>query len=158
MRLRPGSETLVLVIRNKETCKCGGWSPDHRLYYVPCSTVLWTDTCLEGAASRKGWAPASPWDCDVTWGSHHHELLLHPLLQVPAGWVGQFWRTPPCQHPYLCFTLGDERRQLIYLLNEEMMCRYHKDLHGLFSCNYEHQRKGFETALSVGVSHSVPHM
>lgn len=116
------------------------------IYHDPWSYRL---TSARKQQERLSSSSAGLWDCDVTWASHHQELLPHPLLQVPAGWVGQFWRIPHCQHSYLCFILGNEGRQLVYLPNEEMTCWYHRDLCVPFRCNHEHQRKGFETALWV---------
>lgn len=76
---------------------------------------------------------AGPWDCDVTGASYYHELLLtgkaigcllekHCVLWLLAGWVGHFWRTSHHRCPLLCFVLGDERRQLVCLPNDNMAC------------------------------------
>lgn len=124
---------------------------DHLIMGCVMYPALWcyglTSARKEQSAGKLCSSTAGLWDCDVAWPSHNHELLLCPLLQVPAGWGGQFWRIPHCQHPGLCFISGDERRQLVCLPNEEMMCWYHRDLSVPFRRSYEHQRKGFEAAL-----------
>lgn len=113
----------------------------------------------EGAISRKGCAPALQvrgtvmWPGQATTMSFYHALFL----QVPAGWSGHIWRTPHCQHPYLCFILGDERRQLVV----SQIRKWHVLASHRNPCAFQVQlwtpEEGFWDS-SVSVSHSVPHM